>query len=113
MDQIKDMFSSAGFIWDVFIPCNPDTGYIPSLSKVSLSADEISFFSHHTIVSFCRLSKGFAFVKFTSKQDAERVRDLFRVVKPWGCWIYIFYSILFSFSRLFKSSMGKFFGKGP
>lgn len=65
------------------------------------------------LFSFCRLSKGFAFVKFTSKQNAERVRVLFRVVKPWGYWIYIFYSILFSFSRLFKSSMGKFFGKGP
>jgi hypothetical protein len=77
VDQIKEMFSSAGFIWDVFIPCNPDTGYIPSLSKVSLSVDEISFVSHHTIFSFCRLSKGFAFVKFTGKQDAERVCVLF------------------------------------
>lgn len=42
-NDIKEKFAAAGFVWDVFIPLNPET----------------------------RLSKGFAFVKFTCKNDAE------------------------------------------
>ncbi|XP_021751777.1 RNA-binding protein 28-like isoform X1 [Chenopodium quinoa] len=41
--EINEHFSAAGFVWDVFIPRNPET----------------------------RLAKGFAFVKFTSRHDAE------------------------------------------
>ncbi|KAK2634833.1 hypothetical protein Ddye_029625 [Dipteronia dyeriana] len=42
-NDIKELFSSVGFVWNVFIPMNPDA----------------------------RLSKGFEFVKFTCKRDAE------------------------------------------
>ncbi|XP_073033608.1 uncharacterized protein [Primulina eburnea] len=47
--EVKDMFAAEGFVWDVFVPQNSETGS----------------------------SKGFAFVKFTSKQEAENAIQKF------------------------------------
>ncbi|CAH8392055.1 unnamed protein product [Eruca vesicaria subsp. sativa] len=47
--EIKEVFSAAGFVWDVFVPKNFETG----------------------------LPKGFAFVKFTCKRDAENAIQKF------------------------------------
>uniref|UniRef100_M4ENC8 RRM domain-containing protein n=1 Tax=Brassica campestris TaxID=3711 RepID=M4ENC8_BRACM len=47
--EIKDVFSAIGFVWDVFVPKNLETG----------------------------LPKGFAFVKFTCKRDAENAIQKF------------------------------------
>ncbi|KZV26202.1 RNA-binding protein 28 [Dorcoceras hygrometricum] len=47
--EVKDMFAAEGFVWDVFIPQNSETGS----------------------------SKGFAFVKFTSKLEAENAIQKF------------------------------------
>ncbi|KAL3843426.1 hypothetical protein ACJIZ3_000829 [Penstemon smallii] len=49
VSEIKNMFAAVGHVWDVFIPQNSETG----------------------------LAKGFAFVKFTSKQEAENAIQKF------------------------------------
>lgn len=77
--EIKDMFSSAGFVWDVFIPQNSETGYI-SVAHFFLLCHEMPYsYNYSYFFSSCRLSKGFAFVKFTCKPDAENVWTVFLV----------------------------------
>lgn len=72
--DIKDMFSSAGFVWEVFIPHNSDTGYTPIIPYCFSFLVKYQFlFSFIPFSVVCRLSKGFAFVKFTRRQDAENV----------------------------------------
>lgn len=76
MNEIKDMFSPAGFVWDVFIPHNSDTGYIQLIKNNLFPPNNMIFFVSSPFVllfMFCRLTKGFAFVKFTGKRDAENV----------------------------------------
>ncbi|TYH85515.1 hypothetical protein ES332_D02G272200v1 [Gossypium tomentosum] len=60
LNEIKDMFSVAGFVWDVFFPHNSEKGYL-------------LFIQNHLKL----LSKGFAIVKFTRKQDAENAIQKF------------------------------------
>ncbi|KAG2286655.1 hypothetical protein Bca52824_046259 [Brassica carinata] len=52
--EIKEVFSAVGFVWDVFVPKNLET-----LNYIG------------------RLPKGFAFVKFTCKRDAENAIQKF------------------------------------
>lgn len=40
MKEMKDMFSAGAFVWDVFIPQNPETGC------VSLNTQYFSDFAH-------------------------------------------------------------------
>lgn len=78
VDEIREMFAAVGFVWDVVIPQNPETGYFYEYLYLSLTYSSLYFcyFSSYPmfLFPFFRLSKGFAFVKFTSKQDAENVR---------------------------------------
>lgn len=41
VNEIKDMFSPVGLVWNVYIPHNTDTGYSNS-SIISSSIDKIS-----------------------------------------------------------------------
>ena len=76
VSDIKDMFSSAGFVWDVYIPQNSDTGYsIIILHCVSFLLKYHFLFRLIYFFTVGRLSKGFAFVKYTRKQDAENVHS--------------------------------------
>lgn len=76
--EIMDIFSLAGFIWDVSIPQKSYDGYVSRwilyfFSGLSKLQDMITLL--HSF--FYRASKGFAFVSFTRKQDAENVSALF------------------------------------
>jgi nucleolar protein 4 len=72
--EIMDMFGSAGFVWDVSIPHKSDEGYVnfPLILFCSLS-ELINARYDSLYLLFNRTSKGFAFVSFTRKQDAENV----------------------------------------
>lgn len=75
-NEIKEIFSSAGFVWDVIIPHNSDTGYIVIVHYCfSLNGNILSVLHSYFKFLFLirRLPKGFAFVQFTRKQDAENV----------------------------------------
>jgi hypothetical protein len=57
----------------VFVPHNSETGYADTLSIIPVCQWCFVYSIFMPILHLCRLSKGFAFVKFTCKQDAENV----------------------------------------
>lgn len=71
MDQIKHVFSPAGFVWDAFIPSNPDTGYahFPNLSSY---VDEISLFSHHTMFSYLQIVERFCICQIHMQKGCRK-----------------------------------------
>lgn len=71
------MFSPAGFVWDVSIPHKSYEGYA-NFPLNHLLLIIIGLIHLHDMIAwlhllFNRLSKGFAFISFTRKQDAENV----------------------------------------
>jgi RNA recognition motif-containing protein len=83
--------------------------YFPNLSS---SVDEISFFSHDILFFFCRLSKGFAFIKFTCKKDAENVLFVFiKRLELCGSLIDINYSFFILLFQAIQKLNGQMFGK--
>ncbi|RWW15336.1 hypothetical protein GW17_00020829 [Ensete ventricosum] len=76
VSEIREIFSSAGFVWDVFIPHKADEGYFLLFLSLPFSNLVIKLTMIYVeFLSLFRVSKGFAFVSFTCKQDAENVRS--------------------------------------
>lgn len=79
--EIMDMFSLAGFVWDVSIPQKSDNGYVLHWILYFFRKKLWLFHSF-----FYRTSKGFAFVSFTRKQDAENVWSVPCSVRVKNLW---------------------------
>ncbi|RWW52403.1 hypothetical protein BHE74_00041178 [Ensete ventricosum] len=76
VSEIREIFSSAGFVWDVFIPHKADEEYFLLFLSLPFSNLVIKLTMIYVeFLSLFRVSKGFAFVSFTCKQDAENVRS--------------------------------------
>lgn len=72
VDEIKKLFASIGFVWDVYIPHNSEQGYVLSVFLCLFFI--LCIMKRRKKLNFLfRSSKGFAFVSFLHKLDAVKV----------------------------------------